>query len=57
MTDTTSFKAFGPSSETAEKATRHATTVRERFLGFEEYPAGFTSDQIAARIGIKFLVD
>jgi predicted ArsR family transcriptional regulator len=55
--DTPGFKALGPSSEAAQKMTRHAATVRGRVLQFlrSEHPASFTPDQIAHRLGISFL--
>ena len=51
------FKAHGTSSSAARRITSHAQALRERVFAFlkANYPAPYTADEVADRLGISFL--
>jgi hypothetical protein len=51
------FKSRGTSSIAARRIARHATALRDRVYDFlrTNYPASFTPDEIAERLGVSIL--
>ena len=55
--DSPGFKARGTSSMAARRITPHAEALRDRVFAFlkANYPAPFTADEVADRLGVSFL--
>ncbi len=51
------FKSRGTSSSAARRIAPHAEALRERVFAFlkANYPAAYTADEVADRLGVSFL--
>ena len=51
------FKARGTSSSAARRITPHAQALRDRVFAFlkSSYPAAYTADEVADRLGVSIL--